>query len=493
MVKELLKIILPFCRKINLSKFSNKRVGIDGHCWMHILSRNLTTELLCEPEPDFTLVFQNIIRILEIFRKIYKITPIFVLDGIDPPVKHEEKKKRFEKREFLKKKVEKLKSKHKFSKAIKLMKNVISFKPSTIRLLIEMLKVKNFEYIVSPYEGDFELIYLEKINKIDFIITNDSDLIPLGGKNILYNFNFRNFNGVFYNNNILLEIFPFVNCDNSFDFNKFLTLCIFKGGAYFDKELGGYYSLVKEIQTNKNYKEIIKNLIKNEKLEENIIKNFEMAWIAYKYNIVYDPIEKKCLHLHNLIEDDTDFLKKYKLNEINGDLLNNDLAYKISVGEVNPIYHNKMEPLNKDYILDVINCIYFDDINEYSNYIEKNDSENYYYIFYKNYFKNIKTKNFNNEKNNNNIINNNDSKKDVNDNNNNNLNKENKKKKEKFNKFDNCKIKNINNININVYIKYYNHNNRRNKYYYYQTNKYNNNYTKFKNEYNHYFQYKYFY
>ena len=464
MVKELLKIILPFCRKINLSKFSNKRVGIDGHCWMHILSRNLTTELLCEPEPDFTLVFQNIIRILEIFRKIYKITPIFVLDGIDPPVKHEEKKKRFEKREFLKKKVEKLKSKHKFSKAIKLMKNVISFKPSTIRLLIEMLKVKNFEYIVSPYEGDFELIYLEKINKIDFIITNDSDLIPLGGKNILYNFNFRNFNGVFYNNNILLEIFPFVNCDNSFDFNKFLTLCIFKGGAYFDKELGGYYSLVKEIQTNKNYKEIIKNLIKNEKLEENIIKNFEMAWIAYKYNIVYDPIEKKCLYLHNLIEDDTDFLKKYKLNEINGDLLNNDLAYKISVGEVNPIYHNKMEPLNKDF-------------------------------FYQNYFNNIKKKNFNNEKNNNNIINNNnDSKKDANDdNNNNNLNKENKKKKEKFNKFDNCKIKNINNININVYIRNYNHNNRRNKYYYYQTNKYNNNYNKFKNEYNHYFQYKYFY
>ena len=104
MVKELLKIILPFCRKINLSKFSNKRVGIDGHCWMHILSRHLTTELLCEPEPDITYVFQNIIRILEIFRKIYKITPIFVLDGIDPPVKHEEKKKRFEKREFLKKK-----------------------------------------------------------------------------------------------------------------------------------------------------------------------------------------------------------------------------------------------------------------------------------------------------------------------------------------------------------------------------------------------------
>jgi len=493
MVKELLKIILPFCRKINLFKFSNKRVGIDGHCWMHILSRNLTSELLCEPEPDYTLVFQNIIRILEIFRKVYKITPIFVLDGIDPPVKHEEKQKRFEKREFLKKKVEKLKENHKFSKAIKLMKNAITFKPSTIRLLIEMLKLKNFEYIVSPYEGDFELIYLEKINKIDFIITNDSDLIPLGGKNILYNFNFRNFNGVFYNNNILLEIFPFINCDNSFDFDKFLMLCIFKGGAYFDKELGGYYSLIKEIQTNKNYKEIIKNLIKNEKLEEKIIKNFEMAWIAYKYNIVYDPLEKKCLYLHNLIEDDTDFLKKYKLNEINGELLNSDLAYKISIGEVNPIYHNKMEPLNKDYILNVLNCIYFDDINEYCNYIENNEPENYFYDYYKKYL----NKNNMKYKINKNIKNSfNDNDKTNKETNINNLNDIKKKKKNfggKFNKFDNCKIKGVNSFNSKFNIKNQIHNNRKNKYYYYHSNKYNNNYKKIKEVNSNYFQYKYFY
>jgi hypothetical protein len=137
-----------------------------------------------------------------------------------------------------------------------------------------------------------------RIKEVQGIITNDSDLIPLGGKNILYNFNFRNFNGVFYNNNILLEIFPFVNCDNSFDFNKFLTLCIFKGGAYFDKELGGYYSLVKEIQTNKNYKEIINNIHNTAEPLKNQLK------------VLKSYIDTKKIYLSNIYQKIDIYLKE---------------------------------------------------------------------------------------------------------------------------------------------------------------------------------------
>ena len=34
--------------------------------------------------------------------------------------------------------------------------------------------------MISPYEADAQLAYLNKINYVDFIISEDSDLLPFG-------------------------------------------------------------------------------------------------------------------------------------------------------------------------------------------------------------------------------------------------------------------------------------------------------------------------
>ena len=41
------------------------------------------------------------------------------------------------------------------------------------------------EGIVAPYEADAQLGYLSKINYIDGVITEDSDLLVFGAKNVL--------------------------------------------------------------------------------------------------------------------------------------------------------------------------------------------------------------------------------------------------------------------------------------------------------------------
>ena len=46
------------------------------------------------------------------------------------------------------------------------------------------------EYLVAPYETDAQLAYLSKKNLIDYVITEDSDLIAYGVQNLIFKFDY---------------------------------------------------------------------------------------------------------------------------------------------------------------------------------------------------------------------------------------------------------------------------------------------------------------
>ena len=62
--------------------------------------------------------------------------------------------------------------------------------------MIKELIAHNISYIVAPYEADAELAYLSRMNLVDFVISDDSDLIAFGCPKILFKLNF---NGVEFN------------------------------------------------------------------------------------------------------------------------------------------------------------------------------------------------------------------------------------------------------------------------------------------------------
>ena len=47
---------------------------------------------------------------------------------------------------------------------------------------------KNVESIVAPYEADAQLAYLCRTGYVDFILTEDSDLLAFGAPKVLYKF-----------------------------------------------------------------------------------------------------------------------------------------------------------------------------------------------------------------------------------------------------------------------------------------------------------------
>ncbi len=53
-----------------------------------------------------------------------------------------------------------------------------------IQMLNQALRAENIDYVVAPYEADAQLCFLEKEGLVDGIITEDSDLLVFGCKQV---------------------------------------------------------------------------------------------------------------------------------------------------------------------------------------------------------------------------------------------------------------------------------------------------------------------
>ena len=70
--------------------------------------------------------------------------------------------------------------------ASKLCAQWIDITPLHAYALIDYLKGAGIEYVVAPYEADSQLAYLSKIGKVDYVLTEDSDLLPFGADRVIF-------------------------------------------------------------------------------------------------------------------------------------------------------------------------------------------------------------------------------------------------------------------------------------------------------------------
>jgi exonuclease-1 len=75
------------------------------------------------------------------------------------------------------------------------MTESIDISPDMAYHLIIELKRNNIEFIVAPYEADAQLAYLCRTGFVDFILTEDSDLLAFGAPKVLYKFDFGTLSG----------------------------------------------------------------------------------------------------------------------------------------------------------------------------------------------------------------------------------------------------------------------------------------------------------
>lgn len=115
----------------------------------------------------------------------FGVTPYLVFDGDRLPSKSMTEEGRRQRREESRRAGLELLRRNRSTEAQQELQKAVDITPEMARELIEQLKRYQVKYVVAPYEADSQLAYLEKQGLIDAVLSEDSDLLIFGVRNLL--------------------------------------------------------------------------------------------------------------------------------------------------------------------------------------------------------------------------------------------------------------------------------------------------------------------
>lgn len=264
-IQNLNKIIQQKCphviKQLNLAQLRNKIIAIDANIFMYKY-KYYNGNLIDHFE-------QQILHLLS-----FGIIPIYVFDGIPSQAKKntinkrkQQKMEKLKKIQCLEKNIAELQQSHteicnydygaklqdsqeiilnddeeKYNnndKEIEIIKtqiqqikrSVICVHKQDYQNIKKLLNKYNVEYHQSIGESDFVIANWYKTGKIDYVITEDFDYLPLGLNNVLYKYNYLKNHVKQYNSTTIIQALKF-------DFKQFVDLCILLGCDYSGKIKG---------------------------------------------------------------------------------------------------------------------------------------------------------------------------------------------------------------------------------------------------------------
>ena len=171
-------------------------------------------------------------------------------------------------------------------------------------MFIDFLKYKGVKVMIAPYEADSQLAYLYRIKEIDYILTEDSDLVAYGCFDIIRRLK-KNGECLVLNTKCQLQkkLSPTVRNFLDMDESDRVQCCILAGCDYLPNVKGlAFGSLVRIISNGYDLIESIKAHINKNKLftksETNAyIKKFQLAITAFTEQVVFCPISQNLVNL----------------------------------------------------------------------------------------------------------------------------------------------------------------------------------------------------
>jgi exonuclease-1 len=341
-IKDLLSLYKSLLTKQHLSNFRGKTCAIDMMVWlykgMYAMNNN----------PNVKDIYLNFPLKMLTLLKENNINCIAVFDGNLLPAKIKEVQERISCKIANEILASKLREEGDIVKSNVVNNRSLNVTPIHINTLVYLLKKLNFKIIVAPYESDAQIAYLYHKNKIDFAITEDSDLIPYGVKRIAFK---MNENGDFEYLNLNINELSDDTLSNLNDDGKFMLylshlklvqFCVMCGCDYIKSIKGlGMKTLIKLFKEVETFEEIIKAVSSYGKYrfeEQNgdstlYLQQAKEACSVFYYQMVYDDENKKMKHLY----EDTLWHYFRRIDTVN-DIIEKDCITTI-------IENNK----NKDY------------------------------------------------------------------------------------------------------------------------------------------------
>jgi len=163
---------------------------------------------------------------------------------------------------------------------------------------LQALRAEDVPYVVAPYEADAQLAYLERLGIVDGIITEDSDLLVFGCKNVYFKLN---------------DVEGTVTSISRDDFGK-MTECSLRGwtdaqframailsGCDYLQSIPGVglktaWTLLRKYRTPENVIRALR-LEGKKSVPERYLEAFMITEKVFLYQRVYDPLEEKLVNL----------------------------------------------------------------------------------------------------------------------------------------------------------------------------------------------------
>lgn len=295
-IKGLFPLITPLLKKRHISTFKNQKIGIDGHAWLHSILPSIALQLYKDEKT--TLHHKIFLKRIDKLKK-HQIIPIVVFDGDSLPSKECIDEKRRLKREESKRMAEVEMKRGNVREAVRHMSSSISISSSILHSVTRFLRKNGVEVIISPYESDAQLSYLQRTNYIHAILTEDSDLMIYNCTNILYKYSDDYI--YHYDKSILQK-------KNNFLYENLLNVAILSGCDYLENIKGvGINTAIKLLRTHNSIELVVNEIRKKKNVPESYLSDFMNAKLTFKYQVVYDPERCDRVYLDGTVKE-----KSYK-------------------------------------------------------------------------------------------------------------------------------------------------------------------------------------
>jgi flap endonuclease-1 len=187
-IKNFIKLIEKYSPSsityTNISKYQNKILGIDANLMIYKMVYAIRQNGYDIKNGNISVTHIHTLLLKLIGFVKYNITPVFVFDGLAPQIKNETLRKRKIVHKTAKKKYDEATTEEE-KKKYYLRYEITDEEMNDCKQLITMF---NYSIIDSVEEADSQLVELLNCGKIDYIVTDDMDILVFGGGNILKNF-----------------------------------------------------------------------------------------------------------------------------------------------------------------------------------------------------------------------------------------------------------------------------------------------------------------
>ncbi|WVF72498.1 hypothetical protein IAT40_007314 [Kwoniella sp. CBS 6097] len=292
--------LLPLLKEIqvngHISEFKGKRLAVDAYVWLHKGAFGCAEDLVKgKKTTKFVDYAMHRVRLL----RYHGISPYVVFDGGPLPAKKGTEVSRAKSRAENLERARSMESQGRWREARDFYTKCVDITPEMAYQLIKALRAENVDYVVAPYEADAQLCFLEREGIVDGIITEDSDLLVFGCRQVVFKLD-GNGHCVWIHRDNLATIRDFPM--HGWTDDQFRRMAMLSGCDYLDSIPGiglkTAHRLLRRFNT-------VEKLLQHVRMEGTLIVppnyqvDFNQAELAFIHQRVYHPNKRRLVPLND--------------------------------------------------------------------------------------------------------------------------------------------------------------------------------------------------